>query len=157
MLEDSGLVRASNSFLTAPPLSIGDARIFMDARELVRRAVTKLKYVACSSRFCMVFILGFGYISLQLPIHSQQIHDSSAHKCSPQNSLRCGNSFLYILLVLPFNLFAIKLREYFGGYLKNMCTCSEFTAISISNFWKPYFVYVSDYPKKQYFIVFLLN
>src|SRR3989304_8583026 len=54
-----------------------------------------------------------------------------AHMCSPHHSLRCGNSFLSILLVLPFGLLAIKLSGYFGRYLKNIWTWSEFTAISI--------------------------
>src|SRR3989304_8697614 len=54
-----------------------------------------------------------------------------AHICSSHHSLRWGNSFLSILLVLPFSLLAIKLSEYFGGYLKNIWTWSGFTAISI--------------------------
>src|SRR3989304_382855 len=54
-----------------------------------------------------------------------------AHICSPHHSLRCGNSFLKILLVLPFSLLAMKLSEYFGGYLKKICTWSGLTAISI--------------------------
>src|SRR3972149_10566911 len=70
-------------------------------------------------------------LTISHPLPTEPWKQLGAHICSPHHSLRCGNSFLSNLLVLPFILLAIKLSEYFGGYLKKICTWSGLTAISI--------------------------
>ena len=67
-----------------------------------------LKYEACSSRFLHCVYLVFGCISLQLPIHSQQIHDSSlaptnAHHKTPWDVeiLSSISNSLHVLQRIP--------------------------------------------------------